>query len=206
MIPFIPTHTHTDIHTEMDMWQTIHPEVLIYVSWPSTGIRKLALHHDVERMRPGHWLGSVLWHHWLGDTDIRPTGPVPLILNFLFQNQWRNRTTAEMFFQTQTARRLPKLTLNFKFVRARDQTCLPVWIYRKSVQQFPRYPPEILVFVHGDLDLWPWESNSSERGTKHVLPVNLAQICSVVPEIFHTQTKKSQTAPKAEPYTVHCVR
>jgi len=24
--------------------------------------------------------------------------------------------------------------------------------------------------------LWPWPSNSSERGTKHVFPVNLAQI------------------------------
>jgi len=35
--------------------------------------------------------------------------------------------------------------------------------------------------------------------TKHVLPVNLAQIRSAVPEIFHTQTKKSQTAPR-EPY------
>jgi len=68
---------------------------------------------------------SVLWHHWLGDTDIRPTSPMPLILNVLFQNQWRKRTTAEMFFQTQTACRLPKLTVSFKFVWARDQTCLP---------------------------------------------------------------------------------
>jgi len=46
-------------------------------------------------------------------------------------------------------------------------------------------------FVPGDLDLWP--SNSSERGTKHVFHVNLAPICSVVLEIFHTQTKKTQT-------------
>jgi len=38
-------------------------------------------------------------------------------------------------------------------------------------------------------DLWPWHSNSSEWGTKHVLPVNLAQIRSAVPEIFHTQTE-----------------
>jgi len=56
------------------------------------------------------------------------------------------------------------------------------------------------VFVPGDLDLWPWHSNSSERGTKHVLNVNLAQIRSVVPEIFEAQTKKSQMALKTEPY------
>jgi len=45
-------------------------------------------------------------------------------------------------------------------------------------------------FVPGDLDLWPWHSNSFERGTKHVFPVNLAQIRSAVPEIFDSQTKK----------------
>jgi len=45
------------------------------------------------------------------------------------------------------------------------------------------------VFVPGDLDLWPWHSDSSERETKHVFPVNLAQIRSAVPKIYHTQTK-----------------
>ena len=40
---------------------------------------------------------------------------------------------------------------------------------------------------------WPWPSNSSEQGTKDVFCVNLAQICSAVPEIFHTQTNKPQT-------------
>jgi len=34
---------------------------------------------------------------------------------------------------------------------------------------------------------WPWPSNSSEWGTKHVFRVNLAQIRSAVPNIFHTQ-------------------
>jgi len=39
-----------------------------------------------------------------------------------------------------------------------------------------------------------------------VFHVNLAQIRSAVPEIFHTQTKNQRlTAPKTEPYTVHCV-
>jgi len=52
-------------------------------------------------------------------------------------------------------------------------------------------------------DLWPWHSRSSERGTKHVFAVNLAQIHSEVPEIFEWQTKwktKSQTALKTEAY------
>jgi len=36
-------------------------------------------------------------------------------------------------------------------------------------------------------DLWPWPSNLSEPGTKHVFRVNLAQIRSAVPEIFYKQ-------------------
>jgi len=55
-------------------------------------------------------------------------------------------------------------------------------------------------------DLWPWPPKSSERWTKHVFRMNLSQIRSAVPDIFHTQTKKSQTAPKTEPYAVHCVQ
>ena len=51
-----------------------------------------------------------------------------------------------------------------------------------------------------------WHSNSSKQGTKHVFPVNLVQICSAVQAIFRTQTKKSQTVPKTEPYAVHCMR
>ena len=53
-------------------------------------------------------------------------------------------------------------------------------------------------FVSSDLDLWPWPSDSSKRGTKHVFHVNLAQIHSAVPGIFHTQTKTTDcmTAPK----------
>jgi len=41
-------------------------------------------------------------------------------------------------------------------------------------------------------DPWPWHSNSFERRTKHVFPVNLAQIRSVVPEIFDAETKKNE--------------
>jgi len=55
-----------------------------------------------------------------------------------------------------------------------------------------RRPPKgqkNVIFVPGDLDLWPWHSHSSERGTKHVFPVNLAQISSTVPQTFYIQTK-----------------
>jgi len=44
-------------------------------------------------------------------------------------------------------------------------------------------------FVPNDLDLWPWHSNSSEWETKHIFPLNLAQIRSAVPKIFDSQTK-----------------
>jgi len=56
-------------------------------------------------------------------------------------------------------------------------------------------------FAPGDHDIWPW--NSSERGTRHVFPVNLAQMHSAVPKIFDAQTinmKKSQTELITEPY------
>jgi len=49
-------------------------------------------------------------------------------------------------------------------------------------------------------DRWPWHSNSSERGTKHVFRVHLAQIRSAVPGIFHPQSKKV-TAPKKQNFT-----
>ena len=50
-------------------------------------------------------------------------------------------------------------------------------------KQTTRRPPENAIFVPGDLDLWPWHSYSSERGTKHVVRVNLVQIRVAVPEI-----------------------
>jgi len=37
-------------------------------------------------------------------------------------------------------------------------------------------------------------SNSAERRTKHIFPVNLLQIRSTVPEIFHTQQKVTDSA------------
>jgi len=103
-----------------------------------------------------------------------------------------------------------------------------VWIWRKSVQRFPdpRYfmhtqkleakavslnidrtkaaesaeKCRILSRVTLAFDLWLWPLNSSKRGTKHVH-------LSLVPDIFHTQTKKHRLAvPKTEPSAVHCVR
>ena len=91
-----------------------------------------------------------------------------------------------MFFFQITCR-LPKLILTFKLVWARYQTHLPCEFVAnqfgssRDIRRKPRF------LVSGDLDLW--HSNSSEQGAKHVFPVNLAQIRSAVPEIFHTQTK-----------------
>ena len=51
-----------------------------------------------------------------------------------------------------------------------------------------------LSLVTFDLDL---QTRPSQRGIKHVFRVNMAQICSVVPEIFQTQTNNHRlTAPK----------
>ena len=49
-------------------------------------------------------------------------------------------------------------------------------------------------------DLWPWHSNSSERGTKHAFHVNLAQIRWAVPQIFHNhaQTKSHRRRQKKQ--------
>jgi len=81
------------------------------------------------------------------------------------------------------------------------------WRYLQRARSIPSLPAVMgahsTFFVPVELDLWPWHSNSSERRTKHVLPVNLAQVRSVVPEILEAQTKKnkkSQTVLKTEPY------
>jgi len=51
--------------------------------------------------------------------------------------------------------------------------------------------PKNAVFVPGDLNLWPLTLTFKLVGArdKARLRVNLAQIRSAVPEIFHTQTK-----------------
>jgi len=54
-----------------------------------------------------------------------------------------------------------------------------------------------MFFVRGGLDRWPWHSNLSERGTNHVFIVNLAQIRSPVPEIFHTQIEIATDSDKS---------
>ena len=54
---------------------------------------------------------------------------------------------------------------------------------------------QFLSLVTLTFDLWPWPSKSSKRGTRHVFPVNLAQIRSAVPEIFCTQTKQEGQHP-----------
>jgi len=61
---------------------------------------------------------------------------------------------------------------------------------------------ENTVFVPSDLDL---QTRPSEG--PNTFRVNLAQICSASPEIFHTQTKNHRlAAPKTESSAVHCVQ
>jgi len=79
-------------------------------------------------------------------------------------------------------------------------------LYQKYKARRPPKEPKNAVFVPGDLDLLPRLSNSSERGTKHVFRVNLAQIHSAVPDIFHTQTNTRTDGAKTEPSAVHCVQ
>jgi len=81
--------------------------------------------------------------------------------------------------------------------------------YQTQAAHRPPKGPKNAVFVPDDLhfDFWPWPSNSSERGTKHVFRVNFMQTRSVFPEISHAQTNKHRlTAPKTEPSAVQCVR
>jgi len=60
-------------------------------------------------------------------------------------------------------------------------------------------------FVPGDLEFWPWPSNSSKRGTKHVFRVNLGKSVQRFPRsvIFRTQTKEPQT--EGEKITQSCL-
>ena len=69
----------------------------------------------------------------------------------------------------------------------------------QTARRLPKGPKRA-VFVPDDLDL-DIQTRPSEG--PNIFHVNLAQIRSAVPEIFHTQTKKSQTTPKTEPYAVH---
>jgi len=106
-----------------------------------------------------------------------------------------------MFYQTYTARKPLKVPVTV-------HSCHPITLWRPQngpvcCPSFAAHATRLTVhcqwrcrssfpsFIPGDLDLWPWHSNSSERGAKHVFYVNLAQIRSAVPETFHTkQTKK----------------
>ena len=53
-------------------------------------------------------------------------------------------------------------------------------------------------FVPGDLDLWPWHSNLSEWGTKHVFPVNLAQVV----KWLHSMCKQKQRSHSSKNRTL----
>jgi len=70
---------------------------------------------------------------------------------------------------------------------------------------------EFLSLLTLTFDLWPWHSKSSERGTKHIFPVNLAQIrFSRSRDIWvrnKKQTNNEVKALKTEPYfrAIECI-
>jgi len=74
--------------------------------------------------------------------------------------------------------------------RRNGSVCWCVMLYLQRVRSIPSLPgvmevqSAFLFLVTLTFDLWPWHSNSSERGTKHVFHVNFAQIRSAVPEIL----------------------
>jgi len=74
------------------------------------------------------------------------------------------------------------------------------WRHLQQARSIPTLPGVTGVhsafFVPSDLDLWPWHSKSSERGTKHVIPVNLTQIHWAVPEILFWVTNKQTKQTK----------
>jgi len=149
---------------------------------------------------------------------------MPTVL-LMFQSKICPTRGWRYFYQTQTTRRPPKgpknvvfvpgdldfwcLTLTFKLVRAMNQTS-SIWICRKSIHLFPRYLlktpffcPWWLVTLTFDLDLQTRPSKAPNMSSLCIwcnsvqwLPLNWA-----VPEIFPSQTKKSQTVQK----TVHCM-
>jgi len=110
----------------------------------------------------------------------------------------KKRLELKMFYQTYTTRKASKFRSPCTPVTPGSDRMVPSaaahhlkhtarvtvhcqWEWRSS---FPVFVPD---------DLWPWHSNSSERGIKRIFPVNLAQIRSAVPEIFHIQTNKKVT-------------
>jgi len=73
------------------------------------------------------------------------------------------------------------------------------WRHLQRARSIPSLPgvigvhSAVLSLITLTFDLWRWPSNSNEQGTKHVFPVNLAQIRSAVPEICEWQANKKQT-------------
>jgi len=124
---------------------------------------------------------------------------------------WRKlKTRAKMSFpkinHTHAAKIDLDLDLDLQTRQSKRPNTSSVSVWHRSVQQFRIYWRKMPFFVPGVFDLWPWPSNWSERGTNHVFLVNLAQVHSTDPEIFHTQTKRSQTVSKTEPCAVHCMQ
>jgi len=69
-----------------------------------------------------------------------------------------------------------------------------------------QFTTRCLSLVTLTFDLWPWHWNMSQRGNKHVFPVNLAEIRSAVSETSDSQTKwkkNNKVADSARNRTLH---
>jgi len=80
-----------------------------------------------------------------------------------------------------------------------------VWIYRKSVKRFPRYPPKTprlsVVTLTFDIQTHPIEGPNTS--SLWIWCKSIQQF----PEIFHTQSKKvTDSAKKPQSYAADCVR
>jgi len=89
--------------------------------------------------------------------------------------------------QTDTQTRVTTIHFASSTTHAKRNYTLRMFYQTQTARRSPKGPKNA-VFVPGDLHLWPWPSDSSERGTKHVFHVNLVQIRSAV-HMFHSQTK-----------------
>jgi len=104
-----------------------------------------------------------------------------------------------MFYQTYTARKPPKSPpgRDGMVPSAADARCLQQAHTTRALPGVTWALSEFfLSLVTLTFDFWHWHSKSSERGTKHIYPVNFVQIRWEIPEIFKAQTKK-QTNQKS---------
>jgi len=122
--------------------------------------------------------------------------PAIIIANVFTAEQAQQKTRAKMFFQTdhmQAAKNDFEWTSNSS---ERGPNTSSVWIWHKSIQQFPRYPTKTLFFVQVTLTfVLDIQTRPSERPNTSSLWIWHESVQRCMTYFIHKQ-KKSQTAPK----------